>query len=99
MAKVNIEVTATVAKLSEFADELGYLDPIAVGAQIDGTTIMGPNPQSKQDYLAERLKAITVDSLAQVKTSVIDKEIRDQREADKAAVRDAIGNAIAVTVT
>lgn len=99
MATVNITITATVSQLSSFADELGYLPQIAVGAEADGTTIIGANPQSKQEFLAEYFNKVTVNELARVRVGAIDREIRDQRAADKEAIRKAIASAVAVTVS
>lgn len=98
MAKVNITITATLAQLSTFADELGYLSQIAVGQEANGDTIMGANTQTKQEFLVERLKAITVNALSRVRTDAIDKEIRDQRTADKETIKSQIESAIAVTL-
>ena len=99
MASVNIKIQATIAQLSTFADELGYLTNVAVGEEPDGTTIMGANPQTKQEFLAEYFKVVTVNELAKVKVQAIDREIRDQRVADKEAIKTAIANTVTVSIT
>ena len=67
MAKIQITVQGTIAKLEKYADELGYLSLIAVGQELDGTTIMGPNPQTKQEFLAEFLQNFVVKKLAKLR--------------------------------
>lgn len=88
-----------MAQLSTFADELGYLSTVAIGQEENGDTIIGPNPQSKQEFLVEQLKVIIVNALARVRTLAIDKEIRDQRETDKEKIKTQIASAITVSIT
>lgn len=96
MATVNIAITATKTQLSKFADELGYQEFIGQ-AGADGTITVIPNPQDRKAFLQEYFKTITVEELAKVRIRVIDKEIRDQREADKQAYRDQVSAAVNVT--
>ena len=99
MAKINISIEATLQDFSVFADELGYLNEVAVGAETDGTTIIGKNPQTKQEFLSEDLTKVTVNELAKVKVQAIDREVLDKRVLDKEAIKASIANAVTVTIT
>ena len=106
MAKINVQITATLAEFSTFADELGYLtevskspeelalleEPIALEDRVK------PNPQSKTDFLLEYFKRITTTELARVKIANIQRQVDLAKEAEKEAMRVAISNAVTVTV-
>lgn len=105
MAKINIAITATLAEFSTFADELGYQMMVAKTAEelallpqpVSIQDSIKPNPQSKTDFLLEYFKRITVSELARVKITNIQNQIDIAREAEKAAMRVTIGNAVSVT--
>jgi hypothetical protein len=98
MAKINITIQATLTKLNTYALEQGYLEQVAVGQEVDGTTIMGPNPQTKHEFLSERLKNKIVKDLASAQIDAIDREIRDKRIADKEAVIATINSNVTVSI-
>ena len=98
MAKVIVTIQATNAKLDIYAVEQGYLDTVAIGNQPDGTTIMGPNPQTKQDYLADIVRKTVSRKLSRAKTDAIDKQVLDQRIADKLAAEAAVDADVTVTI-
>ncbi len=95
MAKINIEITATVEDFSTFADELGYMAQITTLVDNVPTTVN--NPQSKADFLQEYMKGIVVNELYRRKASVIDQQTLDTRAAEKATLKSAITSAVAVT--
>ena len=98
MAKVTITIQATNLKLDKYAEEQGYQSQIAIGQEVNGDTIVGPNPQTKQEYLAVFLKKVITDKLAKVRLEAIDREIRDQRLADKLAAEQIVIDDVTVTI-
>lgn len=107
MAKINIGITATQAEFSTFADELGYQPEVLKSPEelalltepISIQDRLKPNPQTKVEFLTEYFKTITVNELARVKITKIQKEVDSKKEAEKEAMRIAISNAVIVTVT
>lgn len=97
MAEINIKITATIAQLEAYADKLGYQEFVSVLDSNTSETTTTPNPQTRQSFLQNYFKWFVVEELAKVDVRAIEKEIRDQREADKQVVKDVISNAIAVT--
>jgi hypothetical protein len=105
MATINVAITATVNDFSVFADELGYqslvqksqadiaLLPQPVAIQ---DTLM-PNPQDKTGFLLDYFKNITTTELSRVKIATIQNTVNVAKEAEKVAMRTAIGNAVTVT--
>ncbi len=106
MATINIAVTTTVAEFSKFADELGYSElmsktPAELALLVEPISIqdrLKPNTQSKTDFLTEYFKRITVNELARVKIANIQRVVDTAKEAEKEAMKVAIGNAVTVTV-
>jgi capsule polysaccharide modification protein KpsS len=98
MAKIIVTIQATNAKLDTYAVDQGYLDIVAIGADPDGTTIVGANPQSKQDYLASVIQKTVARKLSKVRTDAIDAQIRDQRVADKLAAEAAVDADVSVAI-
>lgn len=96
MATVSININASIAQLSNFADQLGYQEFI-ITLDEQGNQTQSANPIDRKAYLQDFLKTVVVDKLSEVKIKAIDKEIRDQREAEKQAFKDAVNLAVAVT--
>lgn len=107
MAKINIEITATNPEFSTFADELGY--PLEVFKTPEEMALipepwttqdrLKPNPQSKTDFLLAYFKRITTTELAKVKIANIQRQVDQAKEAEKEAMRVAIGNAVVVNAS
>jgi len=105
MATINIAITATNPEFSVFADELGYQtevtkSPEEIALLVEPISIqdrLKPNPQSKTDFLLEYFKRVTTTELARVKINNIQRQVDEAKEAEKEAMRVAIGNAVAVT--
>lgn len=105
MAEINIKITASLQDFSTFADELGYLsevektpeelallpEPIALEDRIK------PNPQTKQQFLEEYFKRITVGELYRRKAQVIDVQVNQAKETEKTNLKTAIEAAVGVT--
>jgi len=105
MAKIIIEINATEAEFSLFADELGYQAQVhkspdeLVVVKDEPVSIqdrLKPNPQSKADFLLEYFKRITVDELAKVKIANIQKEVDTAKENQKKNMRTAVENAVTI---
>ena len=96
MATVNIAITATLSQLGTFADELGYqafiLDP-----QSPGESNVIPNTEARKAFLQAYFKGLVVSELSKIRVKSIDQQIKDQRETEKQAFRDAVSNAVEVT--
>lgn len=105
MAKINIGITATLQEFSTFADELGYQTEVLKSAEelalltepISIQDRLKPNPQSKTDFLLAYFKKLTTEELAKVKIANIQRTVDVAKEAEKEAMRVAIGNAVVVT--
>jgi len=105
MAKINVAITASLAEFSLFADELGYQTqvtktPEELALLVEPISIqdrLKPNPQSKTDFLLEYFKTITTTELARVKIANIQRQVDNDKEAEKEAMRVAISNAVVVT--
>lgn len=98
MATINIAITASDEQFSTFADELGYPTEVVVSTASDGTHTVGPNPESKVNFLVREIKNLTVASLARVKIKAIDIAEVDKKVAEKEAIKQGIAGAISVTV-
>lgn len=107
MATINIGITASLQDFSVFADELGYQTEVMKSPEelalleepISIQDRLKPNPQSKTDFLLEYFKRITVTELARVKINNIQRQVDTAKEAEKEAMRVAIGNAVIVTAS
>lgn len=105
MSVINIKITASLQDFSVFADELGYqtevlktpeelallVEPIALEDRVK------PNPQTKQQFLEEYFKRITVAELFRRKAQVIDVQVNQVKETEKANLKTAIEAAVGVT--
>ena len=105
MSEINIKITATAQDFSVFADELGYLTEIDKTPQelslltppISIQDRLKPNPQTKQQFLEEYFKQITVQELYKRKAQVIDTQINDAKITEKTNLKTSIEAAVAVT--
>ena len=105
MSTINITITAQPADFIQFADELGYLtevsktseelallqEPIALQDRIK------PNPQTKQQFLEEYFKRVVVDELYRKKAGVIDAQVNNAKEAEKAALKGVLSGVVGVS--
>lgn len=98
MAKIIIQIEASVAALSRYADQLGY-QPQVFDSMVNGEPQYVPNPVTKQQFLADSIKISTRDMLAKPSLLAIDKAVNDAKLAEKETVRTQIENAITVTLT
>jgi len=105
MSEINIKITASLQDFSVFADELGYLTEVAktpeeLALLIEPIALedrVKPNPQSKQQFLEEYFKRITVGELYKRKAQVIDVQVNQAKETEKSNLKTAIEAAVGVT--
>ena len=105
MSEINIKITATAQDFSVFADELGYQNQVSKTSEelslltepISIQDRLKPNPQSKQQFLEEYFKRITVAELFRQKGRVIDNQINSAKETEKINLKTAIETAVGVT--
>ncbi len=105
MSTINITITAQASDFSTFADELGYQDlvgksPEEIALLVEPISIqdrLKPNPQSKQQFLEEYFKNLTVNELYRQKARVIDAQVNSTKEAEKASLKLGIAGAVGVT--
>lgn len=105
MAKINIEITATLQEFSTFADELGYQTMITKSPEelalltppIAIQDTIKPNLQNKTDFLIEYFKKVTVEELARVKIANIQRQIDSAKETEKMTLKANIETAVKVT--
>lgn len=96
MSKLTIEISAPVEEFITIVNELGYQSQVLNPEQIS-TTI--PNPENQQTFLQNYVKKLIVDDFTKAKVKAIDNAIRDERIAEKEALKTAIANAVTVTFT
>jgi hypothetical protein len=92
MSTITITITAPAQDFSTFADELGYMTQTPLP---DGSYIA--NTQTKQQFLEAYFKNVTIGELYRRKATTIDQQVRDSRDAEKAAIKAAISGAVGVT--
>lgn len=93
MAIINIAIEASLQDFSIFADELGYMPMVIL--EVGAEPI--PNPKSKEAFLLEYFKRVTVTELARVKIANIQRQVDVAKEAEKVAMRTAIEGVVTVT--
>lgn len=93
MATIDIKITATMAQFSTFADELGYMTMVI--EEIDSEPI--PNPETKQAFLERKMKEIVVQELFRRKAMEVDRQVREEKIAEKEVLRTGIESAVSVT--
>lgn len=105
MSEINIKITAAAQDFSIFADELGYLTEVSKSPEelallVEPISIqdrLKPNPQTKQQFLEEYFKRVTVGELFRQKGRVIDNQVNSTKETEKANLKTAIESAVGVT--
>jgi hypothetical protein len=96
MAKLNIEITATVAHFSDYADQLGYMTEVSGGMDEDDNPIILPNPETKQAFLGRRIKDIVAEALALPAVNNIERVKRTEAREESNTTREQIKGAIRV---
>lgn len=93
MATLRYDITATQPEFSAFADKLGYMT--TVFTENGGLPI--PNPESRDEFIARRMKE-AVDTLFYTPyVADIERQVRDERDVEKEAMRNEIRNRSSVT--
>lgn len=99
MSKLTTTVTAPLNEFITIVNELGYQEYVGtIDAQTGQTTTI-PNPENQQTFLQNYVKKPIVDDFTKVKIKAIDNAIRDERTAEKEALKTAIAGAVNVTFT
>lgn len=97
MSTLNVTVTAPVQEFITIVDELGYQTFVgAIDPETNQPTTI-PNPETQQAFLERYVKTLIVTDFTRAKVKAIDNAVRDERTAEKEALKTAIGNAISVT--
>lgn len=99
MSTLNVAVTAPLQEFITIVDELGYQTMVARPNAETGLVEVVPNPENQQTFLQNYVKKLIVDDFTKVKIKAIDNAIRDERTAEKEALKTAIANAVSVTFT
>jgi hypothetical protein len=99
MSSLNVTVTAPLQEFITIVNELGYQTMIARPNAETGLIEVVPNPENQQTFLEKYVKKLIVDDFTKVKIKAIENAVRDERTAEKEALKTAIGNAISVVFT
>ncbi len=98
MATLTIKITAPVASFQNYANDLGYQATVSSGVDENGMPIMVPNPQTKAEYLTEKIKGIVSVALAE-KTAQTIRQTKEQEARDEMiTARTQIEGAMVVTI-
>jgi hypothetical protein len=97
MAKLTFDVTATALEFDNFADRLGYMEEVS--DLVLGEVIVSPNPETRNAFLLRTLKEQIATTFYNPFVADIEREVRDQRNADKEAMRATVRDRVAVTFT
>lgn len=99
MSSLNVTVTAPVQEFITIVDELGYQAFVGtVDPETNQPTTI-PNPENQQTFLENYVKRLIVTDFTRAKVKAIENAVRDERTAEKEALKIAIGNAVNVTFT
>jgi hypothetical protein len=98
MATLRIDITASVAALNSYADDLGY-NPVISTIDSNGQPISEPNPQTKANFLKEKVKGIVSLALSQKTAAVIKQTKEDEARTEIVTNRTQIENAMTVTIS
>lgn len=93
MSTLNVAVTAPLQEFITIVNELGYQEFVLSGASVI------PNPESQEDFLKRYVKELIAKDFTRAKIKAIDNAIRDERTAEKEALKTAIAGAVNVTFT
>lgn len=99
MSTLTTTVTAPLQEFITIVDELGYQQFVGSIDSQSGLPVTIPNPESQQAFFERYVKELIVNDFTRVKIRAIDNAIRDERTAEKQALKTAIANAINVTFT
>lgn len=90
MSQTIITIDATLQEIEGFADRLAYVPEITV----DG--IATPNPETREVYFERKLTEIVSSVLSAPYIAEIDQVVRNEREAEKEALRANIRSRVQV---
>lgn len=97
MSTLTTVVTAPLQEFITITSELGYQEFVTnPDLQVGGTL---PNPETRQAFLERYVKELIVKDFTKVKVKAIDNAIRDERIAEKEALKAAIAAAVSVAFT
>lgn len=99
MSSLNVTITAPLQEFITIVDELGYQTFIGSVNSQTGQPETIPNPEGQQAFLERYVKELIVKDFTRAKVKAIDNAIRDERTAEKEALKTAIAGAINVTFT
>ena len=97
MATLKIEITAPNSAFANYADDLGYSSLIT--SIVEGQAVSEPNPQTKQEYLTEKIKGIVSSALAEKSSFVIKQTKEDEARTAIIANRTSIEGVMTVTIS
>ena len=93
MSTLTTTITAQLQEFITIVDELGYQEFVFAETEVV------PNPETKQAFLERYVKELITNDFTKAKIKAIDNEIRDERTAEKQALKTAIAGAISVNFT
>lgn len=95
MATLNIEINAPLSAFSKYADDLGYTP------QVRNNDASGfiDNPESKQEFLARRVKEIIAEALAKYSADSIERIKRAEYKSERESLETAIKNVTTIKIT
>lgn len=99
MSTLTTVVTAPLQEFITITDELGYQEFVPNIDPQTGLNGVIPNPDTRKVFLEKYVKNLIVSDFTKVKIKAIDNAIRDERTAEKEALKTAIANAVNVTFT
>lgn len=91
MSTLSYTITATQAEFNNFADRLGYMPEITT------LGVASPNPETRTQYITRLMKESQDSLFFGPFVTEIDQQIRDAREAEKAAMKANIRNRSTIT--
>lgn len=95
MAKLNIQIEAPVTAFNKYADELGYTSEV----RNNDATGFVPNPESKQTFLARRIKEIVAESLARYSAVAVERQKQQEYRTERENLETAIKSVTTITFT
>lgn len=99
MSTLTTIVTAPTNEFITIVNELGYQEFVSSIDSQTGLPVTIPNPESQQAFFERYVKELIVNDFTRVKIRAIDNAIRDERTAEKEALKTAIASAVSVTFT
>lgn len=99
MSTLTTTVTAPLNEFITIVQELGYQEYVGTIDAQTGQPATIPNPETQVVFLTKYVKKLIVDDFTKVKIRAVDNAIRDERIAEKEALKTAIADAITATFT